>query len=83
MIIQVDIKEKKTVHFNELEAGDIFSYDYPPTDILIKLATDENLYDENEIKVRAIYLQDGSAAEDIFSTRDFVYPLTGKLIITG
>lgn len=82
MIIQTDIKEKKTVHFSDLESGDIFSYEYPPTEILMKLAIDETFLNEAEDDVRAIYLSDGAGYPNVFS-QDFVYPLTGKLIITG
>lgn len=83
MIIQNEIAEKKTVRFSELDGGDIFSYDYPPTDILIKLATDETFEDIDGQAIRAIYLYDGSAVDEFFSDNDAVYPLTGKLIITG
>lgn len=81
MIIQKDIKEKKTVNFNELAGGDIFSYDYPPTNILMKLSTKETFLDEDENNVTAIYLENGSGS--MAHVYDFVYPLTGKLVITG
>ena len=82
MIIQNDITEKKTCYFKELGSGDIFSYSYPPEEILMKLDTKETLKDEDGDIITAIFLNDGTKYTEAW-TNDLVYPLTGKLIITG
>ena len=81
MIIQNDIRDKQSCYFKELDAGNIFSFVYPPKDILMKLSTEETFVDDTGDDITAIYLDTGSGT--IVYDSDFVYPLTGKLIITG
>lgn len=82
MIIQNDIKDKKTCYFKELDAGDIFSFTYPPRDILMKLPTEGNFLNEDDERITAIYLDTGSGTAEVYHS-DLVYPLIGKLVITG
>lgn len=82
MIIQNEIAEKKAVRFSELDGGDIFSFEYPPENIYMKLSTDQILYESAEGRVLAVLITSGYCESEI-SDNDFTYPLTGKLIITG
>lgn len=81
MIIQNDIRDKKAVYFAQLNPGDIFSYDFPPQDVMMKLKPCVFM-DEDNYDIPAIYLADGGAYR-MASDTDMVYPLTGKLVITG